>query len=117
MPETPDPDPLLREIYATFGLALHRARDVEYGIVHLLIWAGVGDGSYRLFEESEAANAKLFRQTMGAVRNRLVVRLPIMEVLDMDEMLLSAVRLRNFLAHEYSVSAQSRLCSARARRK
>src|SRR5262249_30442366 len=87
--------------YATFGLALHRAQDIENGIVNLLIWAGVGDGSYRAFEESEAANARLFRQTLGAVTNRLVQRLPMVGDLNIDESLIRAVRLRNFLAHQY----------------
>jgi hypothetical protein len=96
-----DPDPLLREVYATFGLALHRAQNIENGIVNLLIWAEVGDGSYRDFEESEAANARLFRQTFGAVSNRLVRRLPMVGYLKVDEKLNRAVRLRNFLTHEY----------------
>jgi hypothetical protein len=96
-----DPDALLREVYATFGLALHRAQDIENSIVNLLIWAEVGDGRYRAFEESEVANARLFRQTLGAVSNRLVKRLPIVGYLKLDELLIRAVHLRNFLAHEY----------------
>jgi hypothetical protein len=87
-----DPDPLRSEVYATFGLALHRAQDIEYGIRNLLIWAGVGDGTYRAFEESEAANARLFRQTLGAVSNLLVERLPIVGYLKLDESLIRAVR-------------------------
>ena len=95
-----DPKPLIRDVYATLAW-LHRAQDVEHGIVNLLIWTGVGDGSYRAFDELEAANVRLFNQTMGAIKNRLMERLPLAEELEIEESLIRAVRLRNFLAHEY----------------
>lgn len=93
--------PLLDEVYATYGLALHRAQSIEHGIIKALVWLGVGDGDYRAFEESEAANASLFKQTMGKIKNLLIDRMPILEHLDITDSLLRAVRLRNFLAHEY----------------
>lgn len=96
-----NPDSLLAEVYATFGLAFHRAQEIENGMVYLLIWAGVGDGRFQGFDESEAANARLFRQTLGAISNLLVERLPSVRYLNMDDTLVRAVRLRNFLAHEY----------------
>jgi hypothetical protein len=101
MSEVTDSDALLREVYSTFGLALHRAQDIEYAIIHLLIWAEVGDGSYRAFEQSEVANANLFRQTMGAMNKLLMARLPFVSEPKMDELLIRAIGLRNFLAHEY----------------
>jgi hypothetical protein len=99
--DSTDADQLLREVYATFGLALHRAQDIEYAILNLLIWAEVRDGRHRTFEESEAANARLSRRTLGALNKLLMARLPIMGYLEVDELLIRAVRLRNFLAHEY----------------
>jgi hypothetical protein len=94
-------DSLISEVHAAFGYALHEAQEVENGIVNVVIWTGVGDGSYMEFEQSEAANATLFRQTMGAVKTRLMQRLPPYLVEELDDLLIRAVRLRNFLAHDY----------------
>jgi hypothetical protein len=92
-------DWLAREVFAHFGAAIYYSQVLEYGIVNLVVWSGVRDGSYRAFEETEAANAELFRQTMGSVKKILLSRRP--DIGHLDDLLIRAVRLRNFLAHKY----------------
>ncbi len=92
-------DWLAREVFAHFGVAIYHSQVLEHGIVNLVVWSGVRDGSYRAFEETETANAELFRQTMGSVKKILLSRRPDIEYL--DGLLIRAVRLRNFLAHKY----------------
>jgi hypothetical protein len=90
---------LAREVFANFGLAMYSSQVLEHGIINLVVWSGLRDGRYRAYEQTEAANAKLFRQTMGSVKQILLSRRPDIEHL--DDLLIRAVRLRNFLAHEY----------------
>ncbi len=92
-------DWLAREVFAHFGVAIYHSQVLEHGIVNLVVWSGVRDGSHRAFEETETANAELFRQTMGSVKKILLSRRPDIEYL--DGLLIRAVRLRNFLAHKY----------------
>jgi hypothetical protein len=90
---------LSREVFARFGLAIYASQVLEHGIVNLVVWSGLRDGRYRVYEETEAANTELFRQTLGSVKKILLSRRP--DIGHLDELLLRAVRLRNFLAHEY----------------
>lgn len=90
---------LAREVFASFGLAMYTAQVLEHEIVNLVIWSGLRDGRYQVHGETEAENAVLFRQTMGSIKKALLSRRPDIEHL--DELLVRAVRLRNFLAHEY----------------
>jgi hypothetical protein len=100
MPEDISPrDWLSREVYAWFGLAMYSSQVLEHGIINLVEWSGLRDGRYRAYEETEAANAELFRQTLGAVKKILLSRRP--DIGHLDDLLIRAVRLRNFLAHEY----------------
>jgi hypothetical protein len=92
-------DWLIREVFAHFGAAIYHSQVLEHGIVNLVVWSGLRDGSYRAFEETETANAELFRQTMGSVMKILLSRRP--DVGHLDDLLIRAVRLRNFLAHKY----------------
>jgi hypothetical protein len=90
---------LSREVFANFGVAIYTSQVLEHGIVNLVVWSGLRDGEYRAYEETEAANLELFRQTMGSVKKILLTRRP--DIGHLDELLIRAVRLRNFLAHEY----------------
>jgi hypothetical protein len=90
---------LAREVFARFGVAIYTSQVLEHGIVNLVVWSGLRDGDYRAYEETEAANVKLFRQTMGSVKKTLLSRRP--DIAHLDDLLIRAVRLRNFLAHEY----------------
>ena len=67
---------LCREVFANFGLALYSAQVLEHGIINLVVWSGLRDGRYRAYEETEAASAELFRQTMGVVKKNLLSRRP-----------------------------------------
>jgi hypothetical protein len=100
MPKDIEPGSWLnREVFARFGMALYRSQVLEHQIVALVIWTGIRDSRYRTLEESEAETAELFKLTMGKVKQTLISRRP--DVAHLDELLLRAVRLRNFLAHEY----------------
>ena len=90
---------LTREIYANFGLALYMAQALEQGIVNLALYTGVRDGNVGTFDAAEADDTALFRRTMGQLKNRLMDRRP--DVAEFEGMLGRAVRLRNFLAHQY----------------
>jgi hypothetical protein len=48
---------LTREVFANFGLAMHSSQVLEHGIVNLVVWSGLRDGRYRVYEETEAASA------------------------------------------------------------
>ena len=71
-----------------------RARDRQPGGV---VW--LARREYRVHSESEADNAALFRQTMGSMKKALLSRRP--DIDHLDDLLIRAIRLRNFLAHEY----------------
>jgi hypothetical protein len=90
---------LAREVFARFGVAIYSSQVLEHGIVNLVVWSGLRDGRYRVYEETDAANIDLFRKTMGSVKKILLSRRP--DVGHLDNLLIQAVRLRNFLAHEY----------------
>ena len=92
-------DWLTREVFARFGLAIYESQVLEHGIVNLVVWSGLRDRRYRTYEETETDNAELFRQTLGSVRTILVSRRP--DIGHLDDLLIRAVRLRNFLAHQY----------------
>ncbi|MFI6504395.1 hypothetical protein [Nonomuraea typhae] len=89
----------VREVYAYFGLAMYHAQVLEHGIVNLVVWTGVGDGTYRTYAETEAANKELFSRSMDRIRTVLLKRRTDLTHLEGD--LLKALRLRNFLAHDY----------------
>src|SRR5215469_8330949 len=100
MPEDISPgDWLTREVFARFGLAIYESQVLENGIVSLVIWSGLRDRRYRTYEETEADNSELFRQTQGSVRKILMSRRP--DIGHLDDLLIRAVHLRNFLAHQY----------------
>jgi len=97
--DTEPEDWLAREVFANFGLALYTAQVLEHEVVNLVVWSGLRDGRYQVDGETEADKAVLFKQTMGTIKKALLSRRPDIEHL--DELLIRAVRLRNFLAHEY----------------
>jgi hypothetical protein len=90
---------LTREVFAHYGLALYAAQLLEHGLINLVLYTGIHDGSYQTWDAAEAADADLLKRTMGKLRDALVSRRP--DVAHLEGMLARAVRLRNFLAHEY----------------
>jgi hypothetical protein len=100
MPEDIDPENwLTREVFAKFGLAMYLSQVVERGIGILAVISGLRDGRYRAVEETDADRDELFRQTMGRVKTILLDRRP--DIGHLADVLLRAVSLRNFLAHQY----------------
>jgi hypothetical protein len=88
-----------REVYAKFGLAVYEGQVLEHEIVNLIIWSGIGLGVYRTREETEAADVELFRKTMGTLKKELLSRR--IDLGHLEDELIRAVTLRNFLAHRY----------------
>ena len=72
---------------------------LEHGIVNLLIWSGITDSTYTSYEQTETASVDLFSRTMGTLKKLLIDRR--IDITDLDDDLIRAVRLRNFLAHNY----------------
>ena len=100
MVEDTDPEDWhAREVFAHFGLAMYTAQLLEHGIINLASWTSIHDRTIRTLTDSEADSIKLFRQTMGALKKTLMVRRA--DISHLDDLLVRAVRLRNFLAHEY----------------
>jgi hypothetical protein len=88
-----------REVYAKFGLAIYEGQVLEHEIVNLIISSGIGLGTYRTREEIEAADVELFRRTMGTLKKELLLRR--IDLGHLEDELIRAVTLRNFLAHRY----------------
>lgn len=90
---------LTRQVYANFGLALYMAQVLESGLVNVAVWTGIRDEEYSTYADAEADLVALFRKTMGAQRLELLARRP--DLAHMEDLLTRALRLRNFLAHNY----------------
>jgi hypothetical protein len=88
-----------REVYARFGLAVYEGQVLEHEIVNLIVWSGISAGIYRTPDEMETANVEMFSKTMGTVKNHLMKRR--VDLGHLEEDLVKAVTLRNFLAHAY----------------
>lgn len=89
----------VREVYAKFGLAVYQGQVLEHEIVNLIVWSGVGDGTYASYEDTTTANVEMFRKTMGTLKKVLLSRRIDLGHFEAD--LIKAVTLRNFLAHNY----------------
>jgi hypothetical protein len=87
----------IREVYAWFGLAMYTGQVLEHGIVNLLSWSGIGAGEYHTHEQAQTASDELFREAMGTLKKILLQRR--IDLAHLDDQLIRAVRLRNFLAH------------------
>lgn len=90
---------LRREIYARFGLAMYYAQMLEFSIVNQLLALGITDGTYDTYEETEAAVVGLLGKTLGQLNQKLADSK--MDLTHLDDYLRRALRLRNFLAHNY----------------
>jgi hypothetical protein len=88
-----------RQVYAKFGLAMFQGQALEHEIVNLILWTGVSAGTIGSRQDFDTANAELFRKTMGAIKTVLMSRR--IDLGHLEEKLIQAVSLRNFLAHRY----------------
>jgi hypothetical protein len=78
---------------------MYEGQVLEHEIVNLIVWSGIGSGTYRTPDEMETANGDMFKKTMGALKTVLLSRRIDLGHLQAD--LIKAVDLRNFLAHKY----------------
>lgn len=95
-----DVDEQHREVYAWAGLALYMAQVVEHGLVNVLFLARLSDPKLPLdYATADDFFEVHFRQVMG----RLVtaIRTHVGAPADLDSMLDSALRLRNFIVHQF----------------
>src|ERR1700761_7090924 len=89
----------VREVYAKFGVAVYHGQVLEHEIVNLIVWSGVNDGTYSSYGETQTANVEMFRKTMGSLKRELLSRR--VDLAPLEDELIRAVTLRNFLAHSY----------------
>jgi hypothetical protein len=98
--ENVSPEPEFgREVRARFGLAMYYAQMLEFGIVNLLLALGTTGGTYNTYEETEAAVVGLLGTTLGQLNQRLADSK--VDLTHLHDDLRRALRLRNFLAHNY----------------
>jgi hypothetical protein len=88
-----------RQVFAKFGLALYQGQVLEHEIVNLIVWSGISAGTYRSPDEMRTADGEMFKKTMGTLKTVLLSRRIDLSHLQND--LIKAVDLRNFLAHKY----------------
>lgn len=88
-----------REVFANFGLAMYTAQVLEHGMINVAHWTSIHDRTITTMADFDDDNVKLFRQTMGQLKRILRDRRS--DIDHLEDLLVRAVRLRNFLAHEY----------------
>lgn len=88
-----------REVFAKFGLALYAGQVLEHEIINLIVWSGISTGTYASRDDMETEDVELFRKTMGKLKNVLMSRR--IDLAHLEDELIRAVTLRNFLAHSY----------------
>jgi hypothetical protein len=87
------------QVYAKFGVAMYGAQTLEFVILAVLEWSGLVSGRYTTAEAWARADAELLRKTLGALQKALIVER--VDLTHLEEDLVRAVALRNFLAHNY----------------
>ena len=96
LPEDMSSEDLIREVYARFGRAIESAQDLEFTLVNTILLAA--PGTHDTYEAIEEAMLELLRNTMRGLIGR--VRGSGIDV-NLHEDLTRALRLRNFLVHDY----------------
>jgi hypothetical protein len=92
-------DEVSREIFVRFALAMYRAQMLEFSIVNQLLALGMTGGTYNTYEETEAAVVGLLGATFGELNQKLADSKS--DLTHLEDDLRRALRLRNFLAHNY----------------
>lgn len=92
-------DPQVRQVYAEFGLAMSVAQLLERQLVGLVVAAYEPPSGKLTAEEYDGLLAKLSKQTLGALIQKLRESFEVPA--DFDLRLQEALRLRNWLAHGY----------------
>jgi hypothetical protein len=88
-----------REVFANFGLAMYTAQVLEHGMINVAHWTSIDNRTISTMADFDEDNMKLFRQTMGQLKRILMDRRS--DIDHLEDLLVRAVQLRNFLAHEY----------------
>ena len=100
VPDTLDPDnDQTREVYACAGLALYMAQVLEHGIANVVVLARAGGPEFRSPADYDALLDDLLSRTMGQQLRRALHEVDFTD--DQIERLNEALRLRNFLAHDF----------------
>ena len=88
-----------RQVFAYFGLAMYWAQCIEHGIANVVAATGQREGTITTQDEFANDHAAMLRKTMGHARTELLKRRP--DLIEFEDKLRHAVKLRNFLAHDY----------------
>ncbi len=94
--QEPDGD-LIREVYATFGLAYYHSECLHRGLCMILAWEGLPPPDLITRPRVEELLANAFTLTLGDVAAKLEGVLPT----ELSDQLREAVDRRNFLAHHF----------------
>jgi hypothetical protein len=99
-PDELDPeDDHTREVYAHAGLALYMAQVLEHGLANVIVLRRVGGTQFRKAQDYDDLLDDLLSRTMGDQLGRALAEVDFTE--DQIERLREALRLRNFLAHDF----------------
>jgi hypothetical protein len=100
IPDELDPeDDQTREVYAHAGLALYMAQVLEHGLANVVVLARAGGPEFRSPQHYDDLLNELLSRTMGHQLRRALEEVPF--TLDQIDQLREALRLRNFLAHDF----------------
>lgn len=99
-PEVLDPeDDHTREVYAHAGLALYFAQVLEHGLVNVIVLSLAGGPQFRSADDYDALLDDLLSKTMGQQLRRALREVHFTD--DQIDRLQEALRLRNFLVHDF----------------
>jgi len=100
VPDQLDPeDDHTREVYAHAGLALYMAQVLEHGLANVIVLRRAGGPQFRTVQDYDDLLDDLLSRTMGDQLRRALAEVDFTE--DQIERLREALRLRNFLAHDF----------------
>jgi hypothetical protein len=94
-----DRDALVRDTYAHYGLAMYQAQVLEHGVVNAMVYARLAERHRVTRDEIDAFMGLEFEKTLGALLRNLKTYVTVPDSLATS--LPEALRLRNFLAHDY----------------
>ncbi len=92
-------DDQTREVYAHAGLALYMAQVLEHGLANVIVLARAGGPEFRSPDDYDALLDDLLSRTMGQQLRRALQEIEFTD--DQIERLNEALRLRNYLAHDF----------------
>jgi hypothetical protein len=98
----------VREVYAKYGAAMYFAQVLEHGLANFVIFSRAGK-TLRSEADADALFQELLSSTMGRQLREVLVEEDLPE--ELIARLRNALRIRNFLAHDYFREGSERFLS------